>query len=71
MMNLVLRNQGAVPIDCFRCFAPRLQGVKLLAPCSSRKGGGKMGVVTYEGLFQFCLLLITFAGLIVSIKNKK
>ncbi len=30
-----------------------------------------MDVVTYEGLFQFCMVLFTFAGMILAIINNK
>ena len=48
------------------------QGVKLLAPCpKAEEGMAEMSVVTYEGLFQFCMVLFTFAGMIIAIINNK
>lgn len=39
----------------------------------SEKGKGvvEMDVVTYEGLFQFCMALFAFASLIIAIINNK
>ena len=36
------------------------------------KGGmAEMSVVTYEGLFQFCMVLFAFASMIIAIINNK
>ena len=35
------------------------------------EGGGDVNVVTYEELFQLLLVLISFAGLIITIIKKK
>ena len=71
MMTSVPRNQGAAIIEGRRFSPPMTGGKKLLAPQPLWKGVVKVNVVTYEGLIQFCLLLIAFAGFIVSINNKK
>jgi hypothetical protein len=45
--------------------------VILLCPLSLPEGGGDVNVVTYEELFQLLLVLISFAGLIITIIKKK
>lgn len=51
-----------------RRFAPSSRGDSS-HPFSDREG--VVGVVTYAELFQFCLVLIGFASLIVQITKKK
>ena len=50
-----------------RRLAPAPRGFFL--PLIEREG--VFGMVTYDELFQFCLVLIGFAGLIVQITKKK
>ena len=51
-------------------YAPFFQGViLLLPPVPARKG--VVGMVTYDELFQFCLVLIGLAGLIIQTIKKK
>ena len=50
---------------------PLFQGVILLCPLSTGKGGDKVNAVTYEELFQLLLVLIAFASLIFQITKKK
>ena len=49
------------------------QGVKLLAPCPNAERGGmaEMDVVTFDGLFQYTLVLISLASLIYLIVKEK
>ena len=56
-----------------RRFAPLYQGVKLLAPCPNAERGGmaEMDVVTFDGLFQYTLVLISLASLIYLIVKEK
>ena len=53
-----------------RRLCPLSQGVILLCPLSLC-GKGVVGLVTYDELFQFCLVLIGLAGLIIQIIKKK
>jgi hypothetical protein len=46
-----------------------LKGVTLLLPPDERKGG--CGMVSYADLFQYTLVLIGLAGLIIAILNLK
>lgn len=49
-----------------------MQGVILLCPLAlCGKGVDKVNVVTYDELFQFMLVLISFASLIIAIMAKK
>ena len=48
---------------------PPSSGVTLLAPDPIRKG--VVDVVSFDELFQFCLVLIGFAALIIQITKKK
>ena len=50
-------------------YPPQLSGVTLLAPVPC--GKGVVDVVSFDELFQFCLVLIGFAGLIIQIVKKK
>ena len=50
-----------------RRLAPVPRGIFL--PLIEREG--VFGMVTYDELFQFCLVLIGFAGLIIQITKKK
>ena len=65
-----------VPFGTGRCqtlrrLSPLFQGVILLCPLALPEGGGDVNVVTYEELFQLLLVLISFAGLIITIIKKK
>ena len=48
---------------------PFTGGDPSLPPVPMRKG--VVGMVTYDELFQFCLVLIGLAGLIIQIVKKK
>ena len=68
-MAPVLRSQGAAIIDMVGGYLPpKIQGVKLLAPCPLWKGGDEM--VTYTELFMFCTMVISLISLIIQIKKK-
>ena len=62
-----------VPFGTGRCQTLRrltpVLGVTLLAPDPIRKG--VVDVVSFDELFQFCLVLIGFAALIIQITKKK
>lgn len=54
-----------------RRFVP-LSGGEASCPLSEKgKGVVEMDVVTYEGLFQFCMALFAFASLVIAIINNK
>ena len=59
---------GTGRCQTFRRLTP-FSGVTLLAPDPMRKG--VVDVVSFDELFQFCLVLIGFAALILQIAKKK
>ena len=65
-----------VPHGTGRChktvggYPPFLQGGDPSCPLSLQRKG-VVDLITYDELFQFCLVLIGFAGLIVQIAKKK
>lgn len=48
--------------------APHLRGQTFFAPNLSVGGGGQM--VTYEGLFEFVLVIVSIIGLVIQIIKK-
>ena len=64
-----------VPFGTGRCQTLRrltpVLGGDTSRPRPYTEGGGDVNVVTYEELFQLLLVLISFAGLIITIIKKK
>jgi len=55
-----------------RRFAPLSSGGEASYPLpESGRGVVNVNAVTYEGLFQFCMALFAFAGMIIAIINNK
>ena len=69
-MTLVLFGTRALPVTVGG-FLPHTGGDFFCPLSPYRKGVVKVNVVTYEGLFQLLMVLISFAMLILSINNKK